>query len=90
MLQAHAHISSSRADQRTAEDHASDLANKLELEKLQCTGIRAMMDELRDDLESQMQTTAEAQARTSSLSEQVDHLLCQLIKRCTVSAIHRH
>ncbi|KAK9842950.1 hypothetical protein WJX74_004817 [Apatococcus lobatus] len=53
---------------------ANNLASKLELERIQCAGIRAMMDELRDDLETQTHTASEAQARCSCLSDQVESL----------------
>ena len=71
MLQANAALERTRADLEALKGLSSDLANKLELERIQCAGIRAMMDELRDDLDAQAHTASEAELRCACLSDQV-------------------
>ena len=70
MLQVNDDLGTRTAEFQALDGASSELANKLELERIQCAGIRAMMDELRDDLEAQTLTTTDAQARCTCLSDQ--------------------
>lgn len=70
-LQASAALANSTANVEALNGLSNDLANKLELERIQCAGIRAMMDELRDDLDAQALAASEAESRCACLSDQV-------------------
>ncbi len=83
-LQAETALSRSKADCRAANASAQELRNQLELERLQCAGIRAMMDELQADLEAHKPLLAEVGCTPSIIGLSVRQLpsFIQLIIPC--------